>query len=131
MPQDDDDTGCKVISLDSRRASPKPPPPPEPKPRFTITPEGVFMLNRRQEIIVGTRLPITLHLHRELLQQLDQVAGERNRAAKEATGSYPVPKLTRQELIEEACWRVVQDQLSKPPPKPVKKSTPTGDWKNE
>ena len=130
MPQDDDDDGCKVISLDSRRATPKLPPP-EPKPRFTITPEGVFMLNRRQEIIVGTRLPITLHLHRELLQQLDQVAGERNRAAKEATGSYPVPKLSRQELIEEACWRVVQDQLSKPPPKPVKKTTPTGDWKNE
>jgi hypothetical protein len=117
MPQDDDE--CEVIDLSSRRAPPKPlpPPPPEPKPRFTITPDGVYMMNRHQEIKVGTRLPITLHLHRELLQQLDQVASERNRAAKEATGSYPVPRLTRQELIEESCWRVVQDQLSKPPPK--------------
>lgn len=72
------------------------------------------------------KVPCNFRLPRELLQQLDLVVAERTRKAIEATGSHP--RLTRTDVVEEACWRVVQDQLKKPlPPKKKIINPPTGD----
>lgn len=67
------------------------------------------------------KVPCNFRLPRELLQQLDLVVAERTRSAIEATGSHP--RLTRTDVVEEACWRVVLEQLQKPAPAPKKKNT--------
>ena len=61
---------------------------------------------------MSTRVSTTIHVHRELLSQLDLILAERTEAARSATGT--APRLSRTDLIEEACWRLVQDQLTKP-----------------
>lgn len=61
---------------------------------------------------MSTRVSTTIHVHRELLSQLDLILAERTEAARMATGS--TPRLTRADLIEEACWRLVQDQIVRP-----------------
>lgn len=113
MTNDDDDDGCEVISLDSRRAPPPPPPPPpaeRPPERFTITKDGTLIIHLRENTPVSTKLPITFHLHRELIDQLDRVVRERTAKAEAAIGS--APKITRAELIEEACWTLVRGTLT-------------------